>query len=84
MQQRTKLKNVCLIVMALLFPPFAAVTALFMYLAKKPTANHTSAGTARFADRHNDSEHVMCYAPTRIGMSTRKTALSHREGMCNR
>ncbi|MCG6459654.1 hypothetical protein K6U44_04165 [Vibrio parahaemolyticus] len=26
MQQRTKLKNVCLIVMALLFPPFAAVT----------------------------------------------------------
>ncbi len=29
----------------------AAITALLMYLAKKPTANHTSAGTARFAER---------------------------------
>ncbi|OEB90903.1 hypothetical protein BBN09_10720 [Vibrio parahaemolyticus] len=29
----------------------AGATAVLMYLAKKPTANHTSAGTARFAER---------------------------------
>ncbi len=29
----------------------AGITALLMHLAKKPTANHTSSGTARFAER---------------------------------